>query len=326
MNFPRRSAGDPDDPEPSDSGRPFPDSRVAEEGRRRAQRLRVAVLLGVLCAVGLAYLRVQWLENWTPDWARPQLVSVEILAPANLSEDEEALLEQLEQYTFAGEGVASFTALGDWFLEEQRRYGVARSELTPVPLSRVGPTALRGDPVSPPKAEQSFFERYAQTSRFLEFYQGHRSASAAPNTVYVIFYRRAEHPEFLKIHSVANRRTRSGFVFASLDEDGIETAVINVGHELLHIFGATDKYEGERCAYPTGYVEPFREPRFPQRFAEVMAQGIPLGEGQREGSLHSFGQTRVGVETAYEIGWISKERRARFYAGDRSAGPRLEAE
>lgn len=311
---------------PSGSSPLFGDSTAEEEARRRAQRIRVGVLLGVLAIAGLAYLRVQWLESWTPDWEQPQLVSVEILVPQNLSAHEEALLEQLELYAFAGEGVASFTALGDWFLEEQRRYGVARGELSPVPLSRVGPTPLKGAPVAPPTGEQSFFERYSQTSAFLEFYQDHRSTSAARNTVYVIFYRRAEHPEFMKIHSVANRRSRSGFVFASLDADGMETAVINVGHELLHLFGATDKYEGERCVYPTGYVEPLRQPRFPQRFAEVMAQGVPLGEGQREGSLHSFGQTRIGVQTAFEIGWIDQARRDRYYGGDLSAGPHLEDE
>ena len=50
--------------------------------------------------------------------------------------------------------------------------------------------------------------------------------------------------------------------------------------------------------FPEGFYEPFRQPRFPQAFAEVMAMGIPLREGSRELSLQYFEHMRVGVETA----------------------------
>ena len=92
--------------------------------------------------------------------------------------------------------------------------------------------------------------------------------------------------------------------------------------ELLHLYGASDKYDGKTCVYPQGYFAPFAEPRFPQPCAEVMAQGIPVAGGLAEEELELFEDMRVGVETAHEIGWISRERRDRYYAGDLSAGPR----
>ena len=47
-----------------------------------------------------------------------------------------------------------------------------------------------------------------------------------------------------------------------------------VAHELCHPLGATDKYDGV-SVWPQGYVEPDREPRYPQRKAEIMALGKP---------------------------------------------------
>tara|TARA_R110002072_G_scaffold87923_1_gene198015 strand:+ start:397 stop:1422 length:1026 start_codon:yes stop_codon:yes gene_type:complete len=299
--------------------------RAPEGNPGRAKRIRVSILLGVLLVVGLAYLRIYLQENWTPDWDQSQLVSVQILVPPNLDEDEEALLEQLDSFSFADEGIPSITALDDWFSAEQKRYGVATSS-PPVLFSVVPSKAMRSDPVAPPKGDEPFSERYSKTNAFLDFYTSHRTASPATNTIYVIFYRSATHPEFRKIHSVADRRSRSGFVFAALDDAGAEAAVINLGHELLHLFGASDKYEGKQCAFPAGYAEPFRQPLHPQRFAEVMAQGIPNGPGQSETMIRTFDEARIGVETAAEIGWIDEERRARYYAGDVSAGPVLEEE
>jgi len=54
---------------------------------------------------------------------------------------------------------------------------------------------------------------------------------------------------------------------------------IVIAHELLHTFGATDKYDAGSDAprYPEGFAEPQREPRYPQRYAEIMAGRVPLG-------------------------------------------------
>ena len=231
---------------------------LAQQARTlKAKRIRVGILLLILLGAGVAYLRAWLAENWTPDWDEAQLVSVQILVPANLDADEQAILDELGGFDLAGGGVASFTALDDWFLAEQKRYGVDRSGRAPIVLSVADPRPLQGDPVAPPLGDEPFMERYEKTDAFLEFYRKHRTASPATNTVYLIFYRRSTHPQFARIHSVADRRSRSGFVFASLDGNGAETAVINIGHELLHLFGASDKYENKQCRHPVGYAEPF---------------------------------------------------------------------
>ena len=77
--------------------------------------------------------------------------------------------------------------------------------------------------------------------------------------------------------------------------------------------------------FPEGYYEPFLEPRHPQRFAEVMALGIPQAAGTKELTNFSFDEVRVGTATAQEIGWIDAARAKRYYEQqDLGAGPRAE--
>jgi hypothetical protein len=79
---------------------------------------------------------------------------------------------------------------------------------------------------------------------------------------------------------------------------------IVIAHETLHTVGATDKYDLETGApiYPGGYAEPDAEPRFPQRYAEIMAGQRALSEREREMPAE-LSHVVVGPATAGEIGW-----------------------
>ena len=64
-------------------------------------------------------------------------------------------------------------------------------------------------------------------------------------------------------------------LFATRSQDD-QNAIVTA-HELLHTFGATDKYAGSGAPlFPVGYAEPERVPRYPQRYAEIMAGRVPL--------------------------------------------------
>ncbi|MCO5171857.1 MAG: hypothetical protein M9894_36620 [Planctomycetes bacterium] len=291
------------------------------------RKVRIALLLVVLAGAGLKYLQVRRAERWVPDWRATQQVLLVLLAPASATPDEQAELERLTRFARLGDDKATLSALEHWFEVELGRY-VDRPGFKPVQLRVTGPHAYSGAPPPPPRVGEglSFRDRYRRTRDFLGWYEERLKdvPGRFPNIVFVTFYGADAAHVFRGVHSVASRRERRGFVFAPLTDQGRDAALINVAHELLHLFGATDKYEGERCAYPQGWVEPFKEPRLPQRFAEVMAQGIPVADGRAEASLDLFEAMRVGVETAREIGWIDEARRDRYYAGDVSAGPRLD--
>lgn len=75
-------------------------------------------------------------------------------------------------------------------------------------------------------------------------------------------------------------------------------------HELLHAFGATDKYDlaTGQPIYPIGYAAPNQQPLYPQQQAELMAGYIPLSQSKSK-MPESLEQTRINEITAIELGW-----------------------
>ena len=99
-------------------------------------------------------------------------------------------------------------------------------------------------------------------------------------------------------HSVGLQRGLTGVVhlFAAHSQDD-QNAIVTA-HELLHTFGATDKYDADdRPLYPSGYAEPLRVPRYPQRYAEIMAGRVPLSADRQE-MPDDLSQTLVGPVSA----------------------------
>ena len=104
-------------------------------------------------------------------------------------------------------------------------------------------------------------------------------------------------------HSLGLQRGLMGVVhvFATRAQQDQNNVVIT--HELLHTFGATDKYgDNDAPLFPDGYAEPALQPRWPQRFAELMAGRLPLGP-TRALMPDDLNQVVVGTASAREIGW-----------------------
>jgi hypothetical protein len=106
-------------------------------------------------------------------------------------------------------------------------------------------------------------------------------------------------------HSAGLQRGLTAVVhlFASRSQEAQNRIVIT--HELLHTFGATDKYDLATGLpkYPEGFAEPQLAPRYPQQMAEIMAGRMPLSatEARLPDSLQD---ECVGPLTAREIGWV----------------------
>ena len=76
-------------------------------------------------------------------------------------------------------------------------------------------------------------------------------------------------------------------------------------YELLHTFGATDKYDVVTGLphFPDGFADPQLAPRYPQRLAEIMAGRMPLSATEAR-LPDGLDYEQVGSVTAQEIGWI----------------------
>ncbi len=80
-------------------------------------------------------------------------------------------------------------------------------------------------------------------------------------------------------------------------------------HEFLHTVGATDKYDLLTGAplYPDGFVEPEKQPLYPQSYAEIMAGVLPVTEDTWL-MPEKLEDTIIGRKTALEINWISQKQ------------------
>jgi hypothetical protein len=81
-----------------------------------------------------------------------------------------------------------------------------------------------------------------------------------------------------------------------------------IAHEMLHTFGAKDKYDGNTLLpkYPEGFAEPDANPLYPQEKAEIMAGNIPVSDKICK-KVKSLDQVVIGEATAREIKWLGKD-------------------
>lgn len=92
-----------------------------------------------------------------------------------------------------------------------------------------------------------------------------------------------------------------------LGRDMSDFALFVATHELMHLRGATDRYDADgRSLVPDGLPRPELVPRFPQPCAEVMARNRLLGPGN-EHPPEDLSELWVGPRTAREIGWLPRD-------------------
>jgi hypothetical protein len=106
-------------------------------------------------------------------------------------------------------------------------------------------------------------------------------------------------------HSLGLEKGRIGVVNAFAAESLAGSNNVVIAHELLHTVGATDKYDPRTMQplYPDGYAQPDARPRYPQRFAEIMACRIPVSASEST-VPPSLNATLIGEATAREISWV----------------------
>jgi len=191
--------------------------------------------------------------------------------------------------------------VADFIASEAHRYGIAIAE--PVDIKLYPPRAER-----PPELATGagFFGRIGWVLR-LRYYRLQAIWSierARPQIALFLLYHDPAASPVLP-DSVGLQRGLMGIVHLFATQSQTAQNAIVTTHELLHTFGASDKYafDSDVPLYPLGFAEPNLVPRYPQRYAEIMAGRIPLAPGQQV-MPDDLSQVRVGPATALEIGWL----------------------
>lgn len=120
-----------------------------------------------------------------------------------------------------------------------------------------------------------------------------------------VLYQSPDRGELLP-HSTGLQNGLLGLIHARAQPEHRRHNNVVLVHELLHIFGASDKYDLStgRPIYPEGYLRPSRQ--YPQRYAEIMARSIPISDTEFR-VAERLSQTKVGKTTAIEIGWLTDQ-------------------
>jgi hypothetical protein len=118
--------------------------------------------------------------------------------------------------------------------------------------------------------------------------------------IFVRYHAPADH--FVLENSVGMQKGMVGIVNAYAGRRQAGTNNVIIAHEFLHTLGATDKYDlsNHLPIFPDGFSEPEKQPRYPQRFAEIMGGRIP--ESRSEAMVpKSLKYVTIGTLTAQEI-------------------------
>jgi hypothetical protein len=186
-------------------------------------------------------------------------------------------------------------------------------DLTVVRFHLFGPTVFRE---APPKPSDTFFGRIAAGFSFRSYLKRVAKASAVDLSEFlvklVLVYYSPSKPVDKHSDSYGSFRDHAGLVYVPTSIADIPYNLAEITHELMHTFGAKDRYDGRATVFPGGYAEPFKSPLLPQRFAEVMAGEIPLAPNRLR-PVRGLDELRVGHETALEIGWLDDETVRRYY-------------
>jgi hypothetical protein len=252
-----------------------------------ARILRIGLLLFVLAVVAQG----AWIARArTTDWKEPLRV---VVYPIN--GDRSAATDRYIQ-SLARDG---FEPLALFMREQARIYGLPLRAPVEVYL------APRVDATPPEPPQRGNRVEVMLWSLQLRFWAWRHDGYSGPKPHVRMFVRYfAPLPNARLQHSVGLRQGLIGVVnaFASADMEGGNQVVI--AHELLHTFGATDKYDpaSNQPLFPDGYAEPNVAPLLPQSKAEVMAGRIPLSATRAE-TPRGLDEAMIGAATAREISW-----------------------
>jgi len=253
-------------------------------------KIRITLMLFILFLVGGDALLTRWR---TTDWDTPLLVAI---YPVN--GDQSAVADHYIKQLSG----ADFKDVQTFLQEEAKEYALKLAN--PIDISLRDPIAEL--PPSPPEDRNILGVMWwSLKMRYWVWQVKRRSKPTADVQIFVLYFDPQQHDRLA--HSLGIQKGLIGVVNVFASRMYTEQNNIVVAHEFLHTVGATDKYDltTGMPLYPQGFVEPDKEPLYPQEFAEIMAGVIATSKGKFR-MPDSLSDTIVGNETAIDIGWIEE--------------------
>ena len=253
--------------------------------------MRIVALLSVLFVLVVG----TWMtEKRLASWDRPAWV---VVYPIVAGDDADTFdyVQSVDESTFA--------AVNEFMARETMPYGIT---VTPAFYIQVAPVSTELPPEIPDQYSPLAIAWWSLKMRWWAWRMGVNDDLAGTDIQMFMLYHGVNDRTEVDI-SVGMRKGRFGVVNAYARKSMSPRNIIIFTHELMHVFGASDKYiraTGEP-EYPFGFADPDQHPLFPQRRAEIMGVRIPLSSFVSE-MPRSLEQCKIGRRTAEEIGFFAQ--------------------
>ena len=251
------------------------------------RNIRVLILLGLLAS---AVIYTQEQKRNTTSWYQPIPV---VIFPIN-GDGKTATQTYIENLV-----AADFNDIDHFFSRSAHEYDLIVEQ--PV-KTQLGPTVTAIPPEPPATAGLLSSIWWSLKLRYWA-YQHTPDTVSNKNRIrlFVLYHQPSAAPSLA--HSMGLQKGLLGVIHAYADTKQQKQNAVVMAHEILHTVGASDKYDSDNLPlYPTGYVEPDKDPLYPQRFAEIMAGRIAI-DSVTATMPSSLRAVRVGPLTALEINW-----------------------
>ncbi len=251
-----------------------------------SKNLRYLILLSILLFVVINETLTRFRST---DWDNPLWVRIYAVSGDHRAATDKYINSLTKQ---------SFAAVEKFVNREARRHGI---RIDAIEVEYNG--RLQSGPPQPPSG-QSVLENVWWSLKF-RVWAAHRDWNSDLDDgdveLFVTYYD-IETTQSLR-HSVGLQGGLIGIINAFADKTYRGSNQVVIAHELMHTLGATDKYGSNSVPlHPQGYAEPYQQPLYPQRKAEIMGGRIPLSAQQAK-MPESLAEVVVGVYTAGEINW-----------------------
>jgi len=250
--------------------------------------LRIAILLTILLIVA----GNQWLTGKRlSDWEKPLWITIyPVLVDSQA--DTRKYAESL--------GADSFQQIAEFLKQQAARYG--REFDKPVVFQVAKPLTVL-PPALPVESSGLNVALWSLKMRWWSWKNSAQDGLIGDDVKMYVLYQKAN-PNGPLERSVGIKNGSYGVVNAVATREMSARNRIVVTHELMHILGASDKYDiytGQPIG-PGGLANPGQSPLFPQKFAEIMGGRIATSATHWR-YPDSLKRCVVGEETAAEIGW-----------------------
>lgn len=255
------------------------------------RKIRITILTLIL-----AYVSLGAYKDTHHNWDRETVV---VLHPINASGD------QVTQQYIDGLKEQDFDIIARFVRENGQKYRGKETRFKVL----LGDQVYRHPKLPTEEIANSIHKTMLWSLQFRFF--GLRNMQAidwgADTVVYLNYYNPAKVKAELT-RSSALERGRIAVVNLYAHEDRSEYSKGVVLHEMLHTFGAEDRYDPFMGSplFPQGYADPQQKPLYPQLKAEVMGGYIPLNEVDFV-VVESIDQFVMNEITARDLGWIKNK-------------------